>query len=379
MTDTAYFEELEGQFLAPYAVLSRESRGREFDEAPSPNRTCFHRDRDRIIHSRSFRRLKHKTQVFVSTTSDHFRTRLTHTLEVAQISRHFARLLRLNEDLAEAIAYSHDLGHPPFGHSGERTLNKLLEAHGGFEHNLQSLRIVDLLEKKYPGFPGLNLSYEVREGLIKHQTPWDHPQSDSIEGFTSLEAQVCNIADEIAYNNHDLDDGLNSGLLEESQLDREVTLWREMKAQVTATIGAVSFKELFTIINSRLITSQVHDVMSQTLANLSEHSIHSTHALQHVNHPLVQFSEEMALKNKELRRFLAKNLYAHPKVIQMNREGQTLIAQLFQHYVKASDQLPQKYTQLISDETPLERAVGDYIAGMTDDYARKKAAEIFGG
>lgn len=375
MTDVAYFEELEGQLLAPYAVRSSQSQGRRFPELPSPNRTCFHRDRDRIIHSRSFRRLKHKTQVFVSSVADHYRTRLTHTLEVAQISRHFARLLRLNEDLAESIALCHDLGHPPFGHFGEISLNRLMQNVGGFEHNLQSLRIVDFIEKKYPKFVGLNLSYEVREGLVKHLLKWDYPQADCIEGFSSLESQVCNISDEIAYNNHDLDDGLTSGLLNEADIFREVTLWREMKQHVERE---TSLKEQFTLINSFLITHQVNNVVSQTLSNLVEHEVQSVHALQRLKTPMVQFDVEMYEKNLELRQFLSRYLYAHPGVIQMNREGQSLITALFQYYVSSPDKMPRKYQDLISDETPVERAVGDYIAGMTDSYARKQADSLLG-
>ena len=375
MTDTAYFEELEDKFLALYAVKSKHSQGRRYNEKPSPNRTCFHRDRDRIIHSRSFRRLKHKTQVFVSTVSDHYRTRLTHTLEVAQISRHFARLLRLNEDLAESIALAHDLGHPPFGHCGERSLNRLLEAHGGFEHNLQSLRVVDVLENKYPDFLGLNLSFEVREGLVKRRTRLNHPQLDSVEGFTTLEAQVCNIADEIAYNNHDLDDGLTSGILTESDVEREVTLWREIRSQVERETSNFSFKERFTLINSRLITHQIYNVMSQTLANLSEYEINSPYALQRFNKPLVEFSVEMAEKNKELRQFLARHLYAHPNVIRMNREGQLLVSSLFGFFVKNPDLMPVRYKELLGSDLPTERVVADYIAGMTDAYARSKAED----
>ena len=206
----SYFQELEDNTLAPYAVRSLFSLGRRFEEPPSLTRTCFQRDRDRIVHSKAFRRLKHKTQVFVANESDHYRSRLTHSLEVAQISRHLSRLLRLNEDLCESIALAHDLGHPPFGHSGEREMNHLMKAFGGFEHNRQSLRVVDVLEQKYPHFYGLNLSFEVREGLIKHQSAYDDAGIDG--GYVTLEAEVVNLADEIAYNNHDLDDGLRAGV-----------------------------------------------------------------------------------------------------------------------------------------------------------------------
>ena len=226
----AYFEALENEILAPYALRSAESAGRRVEEPASKTRTCFQRDRDRIIHSKAFRRLKHKTQVFVALESDHYRTRLTHTLEVAQISRHIARVLRSNEDVAEAIALAHDLGHPPFAHAGEVVMDEMMKGHGGFEHNMQSLRVVDTLEDKYPNVPGLNLSQEIREGLMKHQSPWDQAGKEMI--FPSIEAQVVNLSDQIAYNNHDIDDGLESGILTESGLSQNVQLWRAAETHI---------------------------------------------------------------------------------------------------------------------------------------------------
>src|SRR5712692_5486281 len=232
-------EQRERQFLAPYAQFSAASRGREYEETPPDWRTQFQRDRDRVIHSRAFRRLEYKTQVFLNGTGDHLRTRLTHTIEVAGISRNLARALRLNEDLAEAIALAHDLGHSPFGHKGEDVLDELMKDHGGFEHNRQSLRVVELLEQKYPLFPGLNLTWEVREGLVKHFTSYDHPAKR--KGFpaksSSLEAQVANLADEIAYYSHDIDDGLTAGLFSEAQLARDVRIWREAAQAVQKSYG----------------------------------------------------------------------------------------------------------------------------------------------
>ena len=238
-----YFEEIESQILSPLAVKSIQSKGREFNEPLDLTRTCFQRDRDRIIHSKSFRRLKHKTQVFVSTEKDHVRSRLTHSIEVSQIARHMARLLRLNEDLTEAISLAHDLGHPPFGHAGEETLNELMSDHEGFEHNEQSLRIVDLLESKYPNFPGLNLSYEVRQGIQKHKTPYDQPMADHSDSFVSLEAQIVNLADEITYTAHDVDDAITATILSDSDLVKHVSIWRRFSNEVLSEYANLSEKQ----------------------------------------------------------------------------------------------------------------------------------------
>ncbi len=370
-----YFEELEIATLASYAAKSRFSLGKQYSEPKSENRTCFQQDRDRIIHSKSFRRLKHKTQVFIATESDHYRSRLTHSLEVAQISRHLARMLKLNEDLAEAIALAHDLGHTPFGHSGERELNALMKDFGGFEHNLQSRRVVETLEKKYPLFPGLNVSLEIREGLTKHSTPWDNP--DEHGHYMTLEAQVTNLADEIAYNNHDLDDGLSSRLLEAPDLEKNVTLWRQAKTFVQSQYTALEAHELKHLINSHLISSQVGDVITTTEAQLKTHGVQTLEDLQSFQKPLVSFSVEMKALNLELRKYLFQNFYSHYTVYRMNKKGQLIIRQLFDAFTQDSRLLPDHYRARIGSDYLKERVVADYIAGMTDIYAQKEYQTIF--
>jgi dGTPase len=371
-----YFEELESQHLAAYAAKSVDSKGRHYDEPKANNRTCFQRDRDRIVHSKAFRRLKHKTQVFISTESDHYRSRMTHSLEVAQISRHLARLLRLNEDLSEAIALAHDLGHTPFGHSGEHALNRLMTEHGGFEHNLQSRRIVDFLETKYPHFPGLNLSFEIREGLIKHETPWDHPES-SVKSFNSMEAQVCNLGDEIAYNNHDLDDGMTSGLINDDQITSEVTLWKEAKKKILSEYQNLSDKDIKYLINSLLISSQVNDVYHTTTKTIQDLNITQIEDLATITKPVVRFSPEMKEKNLELRKFLFTKLYQEHHIYRMNKKGQLVINRLFKAFVDDKSLLPEIYQARISEDYPKERLVCDYVAGMTDTYAQSEFETLF--
>lgn len=370
-----YFEELEIQTLSPLALKSRFSKGRRFEEPHSGNRTCFQRDRDRIIHSKAFRRLKHKTQVFVASESDHYRSRLTHSLEVAQISRHMGRLLKLNEDVCEAIALAHDLGHTPFGHAGEKTLSELMRDFGGFEHNLQSLRIVDDLETKYPQFPGLNLSFEIREGLHKHSSPWDHPEG--ADHFVSLEAQVCNLGDEISYNNHDLDDGLRSGILDLELLVADVTLWREAKALVQAQYSNLSDGDLKYLINSYLISSQIEDVVRTTEAEVSRSGIDTMDDLQQATTHLVRFSPEMRDKATELREYLFDQFYTHPHVYRMNQKGQHMIRCLFGAFSEDMKLLPTRYQDMIGGERSTERVIADYIAGMTDTFAEKEYSQIF--
>lgn len=371
-----YFEELEAQTLAPYAIKSKHSKGREHDEPPSPSRTCFQRDRDRIIHSKSFRRLKHKTQVFVAYESDHYRSRLTHTLEVSQISRHLSRIMRLNEDLAESIALAHDLGHTPFGHSGERQLNELMKPFGGYEHNLQSRRIVDELEDKYPNFKGLNLSFEVREGLIKHTTPWDHPNQG--EGFISLEAQVCNLADEIAYNNHDLDDGISSGLLHIDELEKSVTLWKEAKNHVKAQYHSLENHQLIHLINSYLISTLIEDVVAASGEAIAQSGIRSVEDVQQKGNNVICFSRDIKEKNTELRKYLFTTFYSHVTVYKMNKKGQHIIKHLFDAYTQDTRLLPERFQKKIRANTPhKERIVADYIAGMTDNFAKKEYEAIF--
>lgn len=372
----SYFEELELRFLAPYAVKSVESRGRVHDEPTSETRTCFQRDRDRIIHSKAFRRLKHKTQVFIATESDHYRSRLTHTIEVAQISRHVARMLRLNEDLSESIALAHDLGHTPFGHSGEKILNRLMANFGGFEHNLQSRRVIDSLEIKYPLFPGLNLSFEVREGLMKHSTPWDHPEQDA-KTWTSLEAQVCNISDEIAYNNHDIDDGIRSTLLDEHDLTTHVYLWRESKDRIRKKYAGLADIELKYLINSDIISTQIEDVVRTTTDIVAALELNCIDDIQSLDRPVVRFSTEMALKNKEMRHYLFQQFYSHPTIYRMNKKGQEIIEKLFTAFTSDTKLLPLDYQDRIEKGQEHHRVVADYIAGMTDPFAKKEFGAIF--
>ena len=375
------FEALELELLSPLAVKAAQSKGRQYHEPPSENRTYFQRDRDRIVHAKAFRRLKQKTQVFVS-ASDHYRSRLTHTLEVAQVSRHLARLLRLNEDLCECIALAHDLGHTPFGHSGERELNRLMANYGGFEHNLQSRRIVDVLEKKYPGFPGLNLSFEVREGLIKHRAsdPLETEvteQKDMVLPFVSLEAQVCNLADEIAYNSHDLDDGLSSGLISASDLETNVTLWREARGAVSSQYQALSDSELYHLIHSFLISAFIDDVLVTTQQAILDSGVTALDTLQLHKKSLVRYSPEMARKNRELRQFLFKRFYQHHLIYRANIKGQGIIRGLFAAFLDDAKLLPESYQAKLGKADPQSRVVADYIAGMTDEYALQEYHTIY--
>ena len=371
-------EQLERLQLAPYAQLSSETRGRKYAEEPADWRTHYQRDRDRVIHSRAFRRLEYKTQVFLNGTGDHLRTRLTHTIEVAGITRNIARALKLNEDLAEAIALAHDLGHSPFGHKGERVLNRLMKGHGGFEHNRQSLRIVEELEQKYPGFPGLNLTWEVREGLVKHYTPYDHPSKR--KGFdarsSSLEAQVANLADEIAYYSHDLDDGLDSGLLSEPQLKREVRLWRQATRAFEREHGSLpdECRRYFII---RCITDlQVKDVVTNTEQLISTSGVASADQVRLQARPLVQYSPERRRLNLELRDFLYHNLYFNEVVNEPHIRARRVLEELFAYYLAHhADIGSQARKRARRDGWP--RAICDYLAGMTDRYALLEHQRLF--
>ncbi len=363
-------EQLERQNLAPYAQCSADSHGRKHEE-PSPEwRTQYQRDRDRVIHSRAFRRLEYKTQVFLNGAGDHFRTRLTHTMEVAAISRNIARALRLNEDLAETIALAHDLGHAPFGHRGESELDRLMRGHGGFEHNRQSLRIVEQLEQKYPRFPGLNLTWEVREGLNKHYTAYDHPgrRKEFPAKSASLEAQVANLADEIAYYSHDLDDGLDSGLLSEPQLNREVRLWRQATRSVVREYGPLpdECRRYFII---RCITDlQVKDVVTTSEARIGAAGVASADEVRRQPRPLVQYSPERRQLNAELRDFLYENLYFNPAVNEPHLRARKIVDELFRYYLAHHHEVgSQARKRARRDGWP--RAICDYLAGMTDRYA----------
>ena len=327
-------QERERAILAPYAQLSAESRGRVHPESPPELRTEYQRDRDRVIHSRAFRRLEYKTQVFLNGTGDHLRTRLTHTIEVAAIARNIARALRLNEDLTETIGLAHDLGHSPFGHKGEEALNRLMKGHGGFEHNRQSLRVVELLERKYPRFPGLNLTWEVREGLAKHMTGFDRPSArlEFAAHSPSLEAQVANLADEITYYSHDLDDGLTSALLSEKALTRDVEVWNEASAQVADGFGKLTDEIRRYYIIRCIIDEQVKDVVQTSEAAIREAGVQSADDVRARRKPLIRYSDHRRKLNLQLRKYLYRNLYYNPEVHEPNRRAVRMLAELFQYF-----------------------------------------------
>ena len=371
-------EQLERQTLAPYAQLSGESRGRVYAEPPPDWRTQYQRDRDRIIHSRAFRRLEYKTQVFLNGTGDHLRTRLTHTMEVAAISRNIARALRLNEDLAETIALAHDLGHSPFGHKGESVLNTLLKRHGGFEHNRQSLRIVEELEQKYPRFPGLNLTWEVKEGLSKHNTAYDRPGKNKrfATKSPSLEAQVANLADEIAYYSHDLDDGLDSGLLSEKQLNREVRFWHYAARKVADEQGHLpdECRRYFTI---RCITDlQVKDVVTTSEKLIGAARVSSADDVRRKSRALVQYSPARRKLNLELRDFLYDNVYYSPVVQLPHSRARQILRDLFRYYSKHHAELG-AHARKRARRDGWPRAICDYLSGMTDRYAIQEHQRLF--
>jgi len=372
-------EQLERQSLAPYAQFSADTRGRKYPEEPPDWRTHYQRDRDRVIHSRAFRRLEYKTQVFLNGTGDHLRTRLTHTMEVAAIARNIARALKLNEDLAETIALAHDLGHSPFGHKGEMVLDKLMKDHGGFEHNRQSLRVVEELEQKYPGFAGLNLTWEVREGLAKHETSYDHPGNR--RGFearsASLEAQVANLSDEITYYSHDLDDGLDSGLLSEKLLSRQVRIWRHSARTVEEQYGELPEECRRYFIIRCIIDGQVRDVVQTTEQRIVDSRVGSADDVRRQSKPLVRYSSKRRELNWELRDYLYKNLYYNPVVHEPNERAVRVMEQLFQYYLKNPAEIGTQSRKRIK-KIGLHRAVCDYIAGMTDRYVIQEHNRLFG-
>ncbi|HEY4744672.1 MAG TPA: deoxyguanosinetriphosphate triphosphohydrolase, partial [Desulfuromonadaceae bacterium] len=372
-------ESAERTDLAGYACKSALSRGRKHVEEFRDNRPAFERDRDRIIHCAAFRRLEYKTQVFVNHEGDYYRTRLTHSLEVAQIGRAIARRLRLNEELTEALALAHDLGHTPFGHTGEDVLDRLMQGHGGFEHNLQSFRVVDELEERYPGFDGLNLTWEVREGIIKHASPYDAPQAvmaDFLPGTVpSIEAQIINYADEIAYNNHDIDDGLKSGYITLEMLER-VDLWRQVSAGVRQKYPTIDDRRLVFQTISALIGLLIADICATIAANLESFGIADLDDLRRVNRPVAHFSEPVTHQNMELKRFLFDNLYRHHRVDKMRVKAEIFITRLFETYLRYPNLLPPKYRARV-ERLGLERVVCDYIAGMTDRFALDEYKRLF--
>ena len=372
-------EQIERQILAPYAQFSGDSRGRDYPEPPPQWRTHYQRDRDRVIHSRAFRRLEYKTQVFLNGTGDHLRTRLTHTIEVAAVSRNIASALKLNTDLAETIALAHDLGHSPFGHKGETALARLMKGHGGFEHNQHSLRIVEQLERKYPNFPGLNLSWEVREGLVKHRTAYDHPSRRS--GFdaknSSLEAQIANLADEITYYSHDLDDGLDSGLLSEKNLIRHVRIFAQAARRVKKEFGSPADEARRYFIIRTIIDMQIHDVVENSERLIQESKVNSADDVRRFPKALIQYSPERRKLNLELRDYLYKNLYYNPIVHQPNLRAVKMLEQLFNYHLKHPDEIGESSQRRLK-KIGLHRAVCDYIAGMTDRYVMLEHERIFG-
>ena len=334
--DRNYLEKAEEETLSPLAARSSASRGRRHKEEPHPYRTEFQRDRERIIHSRAFRRLEYKTQVFINHEGDHYRTRLTHTIEVAQISRTIARALRLNEDLAEGIALAHDLGHTPFGHAGERELNELLAEDGGFEHNMQSLRVVDVLEKNYSGFDGLNLTWEAREGIIKHSSAYDHPQiGDFAPGEQpGLEAQTIDLADEIAYNNHDLDDGISSGLIDIGEVTG-LEIWKIAAARSGEKIPRDK-KIMVRGVIRNLINLLVSDLLETTQKTAASLDISTYNDVRSAGQKIVRLSPDVARANGELKAFLRKRLYQHYRVARMTMKAQKVVRELFHHLYRAS-------------------------------------------
>jgi dGTPase len=372
-------EDRERQTLASYAQLSAETRGRLHSEPPPLWRTQYQRDRDRVIHSRAFRRLEYKTQVFLNGTGDHLRTRLTHTIEVAAMARSIARALRLNEDLAETIALAHDLGHSPFGHKGEAVLNRLMREHGGFEHNRQSLRIVEELEEKYPGFRGLNLAWEVREGLLKHRTTYDQPgqRKDFSAKSPSLEAQIANLADELIYASHDLDDGLDAGLLSEKKLIREVRLFAEAARLVRKEHGELAAGIRRYVIIRSIIDLQVRDVVEASEAAITASGVKTADDVRQQPRPLVQYSRKRRGLNSELRVYLYKNLYFNPAVMEPNRRAGEMLADLFRYFVQHPREIGASSRKRARKAGWL-RAICDYISGMTDRYTILEHQRLFG-
>ena len=372
-------EEIERQILAPYAQLSGETHGREYPEKPPEWRTQYQRDRDRVIHSRAFRRLEYKTQVFLNGSGDHLRTRLTHTIEVAAISRNIATALKLNTDLAETIALAHDLGHSPFGHKGETALARLMKGHGGFEHNQHSLRIVESLEQKYPNFPGLNLTWEVREGLAKHYTSYDHPEKS--KGFdaknSSLEAQIANLADEITYYSHDLDDGMDSELLSEKKLIQNVRIFAQAARLVKKGFGNLPEESRRYFIIRTIIDMQIHDVVETSERLIREAKVGSADDVRRFPKALIQHSAARREVNMELRDYLYKNLYYNPVVHEPNMRAVKMLKELFNYFLAHPNDMGEGAKKRVK-KIGLHRAVCDYIAGMTDRYVMIEYQRIFG-
>jgi dGTPase len=371
------WSEWEDRTLAPYAMRTSRSRGRRHPEPPHPYRTLYQRDRDRIVHSTAFRRLMHKTQVLAAQTNDHHRTRLTHTLEVAQISRTIARRLGLNEDLTEAVALSHDLGHPPFGHAGEEALDECMASHGGFEHNLHALRIVEHLEYRYPDFPGLNLSLEVREAMALHSKRRDAPEvaEYTTVGRPLLEAQAADAADSLAYDAHDVDDALSVGLIGPEDL-QEVEFWRRACEQVRQRYGELRPESFQPTVVRMLIAWQVGDLLEQTHQRLRQERIATVEDVRRFPEMLVGPGPEVRRLKAELEAFLHRRVYKHYRVQRMAVKGARIVRMLFEEFCRATQLLPPRYARR-TDGDPPQRVVCDYVAGMTDRYAQDEYLRLF--
>ncbi len=374
--DRQRLEELEDKTLAPYGVRSKDSRGRAYLDDEPEYRTAFQRDRDRVIHTTAFRRLEYKTQVFINFEGDYFRTRLTHTLEVTQIGRTIARALGANEDLVEVICLAHDLGHSPFGHSGELALVRLMKDAGGFDHNKQSLRIVTQLEQRYPEFPGLNLTWEVREGMVKHESEYDiadaREYDPSLRG--NLETQICNVADELAYTTHDLDDGLRSSMITPDMLDG-ITLWQLMQEDLKWRGPALTDPDRHRMIRE-LVGLMVTELIRSTDQRLKETAVKSPLDIQKLKTNVVGYSEDMQRQNRQLKDFLYKHLYTHFRVLRMAVKAERVINDLFAAYSAEPAILPEAIQATIQSRG-LERTICDYIAGMTDRFAIEEHSKLF--
>jgi len=369
-------EEIEDKSLAPYGMRGKDSKGRAYLDSEPEYRTAFQRDRDRIIHTTAFRRLEYKTQVFINYEGDYYRTRLTHTLEVAQIGRTVARALGGNEDLIEAICLAHDLGHSPFGHAGEYALARLMKDHGGFDHNKQSLRIVTELEQRYPEFPGLNLTWEVREGMVKHESEYDISDASAYNPDLrgNLETQIANVADELAYTAHDLDDGLRSGMLSPQMLSG-IALWEVLVNDIKWQSPAMDDIARHRLIR-QLIGMEVTDLVYATDARLKESGAQSPLDLQKLSYNVIGFSEDMRRRNRELKDFLYREMYRHYRVVRMQVKSERIISDLFHAYCDEPATLP-AHVQALLSKHGLERTICDYIAGMTDRFAIEEHQKLF--
>jgi dGTPase len=369
-------EKLEEILLAPYAVHAANSKGRKYPESEPGFRTCFQRDRDRILHTSAFRRLEYKTQVFINYEGDYYRTRLTHTLEVTQIGRSLARALGANEDLVESICMAHDMGHPPFGHSGEATLNNLMKDHGGFNHNHHSYRIVTEIEKRYPEFPGLNLSWEVLEGIVKHETEYD--KTDSLDFDPALrghlEAQITNVADELAYTSHDLDDGLRSGMITTEML-AGIELWDMVVVKFgneNCTLNDLTRHQII----RELVGLEVNSMITSSMERIEKSGVRSSLELQSLPYNVVGFDDIMMNRNRVLKDFLFKNMYRNYRVVRMQQKAERVLTELFNAYNHEPAMLPNQFQAQIADKGK-DRSICDYLAGMTDRFAVDEYQRLF--